>query len=61
MVNKIYKELDDKAWLKEQRKLKSCAQIAREIGCHHFSVSYACRVFTPEESKDFKQERRRVR
>lgn len=59
MVNKKHFELSDKAWLKEQRKTKSCAQIAKELGAHHFSVAYACRGFTAEEQAEFYNERNR--
>lgn len=57
--NKKHFELDDKDWLKNERRSKSCAQIAREIGCFHYSVAYACRFFTVEEQREFKQERLR--
>ncbi len=56
-MNKIFVELDDKAWLREQRKIKTCAEIARDLGAKHFSVSWACRVFSLEEQKEFKWSR----
>lgn len=59
LVNKKHFELNDKEWLKEQRKLKSCAQIAKDIGAHHFSVAYACKGFTDEEQAEFYNERKR--
>lgn len=58
MVNKVFRELDDKEWLREQRLIKTCAEIADEIGSFHYSVSWACRVFTSEEQKEFKWSRR---
>lgn len=58
MVNKTFRELDDKNWLREQRKIKTCAEIAADLGAFHYSVSWACRVFTPDEQREFKWARR---
>ncbi len=56
-MNKIFVELDDKAWLREQRKVKTCGEIAKELGAFAHSVAWACRVFSLEEQKEFKWSR----
>ncbi len=57
MVNKVFIELDNKAWLKDQRLLFSIDEIAASIGAHYHSVAWACRVFSKEEQKTFKWKR----
>lgn len=54
MVNKKYYQLDNKAWLKQERKTKTCTEIAEQIGSFRQSVAYACRVFSKEESAQFR-------
>ena len=52
-LNKKFTQLDDKTWLKKERSFKAMDEIAKELGCSHGSVRWACRVFNEEEKKQF--------
>ena len=53
-----YPQLTDKAWVIEQLKIKSQAELAKEVGCKRSSVAYVVqRYFNDAEQAEVKIER----
>jgi hypothetical protein len=60
MANKKFYDLSDVNWLFEQLKMKSMAELAKEVGCHRGSVEWIVRTkFSEDMQKQVKYQRKR--
>ena len=56
-MNKKYHQLDNKAWVLEQRQAKSRRMVSQETGIPAGSIAYAERSFSEEVRQTFVAER----
>lgn len=60
-MNKKYFQLDNKTWLAEQRKIKTAAELALEVGCHRSSITFAERFFSDSQKATFRVARKHIK